>query len=130
MSISNPFATRGGRTALLALLAVLASRAAALWLPPAAVVAHMNSDRVRELWGVERAERDAKVPHVLVVRVGGHWYEVPAAARMKEASRWLDDWRHNVAQGVVAVLDAATRRPVVQFGPGGRVIGVTEAPRP
>jgi hypothetical protein len=121
---------RGWRAALLVLLAGLAARAAAHWLPPAAVVAHLNSEAVRRQWGVERAERDAKAPRLLVVRVGGHWYEVPAAARKVEASQWLEDWRHNVAQGVVAVLDAESDRPVVQFGPGGRVVGVAEKPRP
>ena len=111
------------------MLAGLAGPAAAHWLPPEAVVARLNSEPVRRRWGVERAERDAKAPRLLIVRVGKRWYELPAAIRKAEAGEWLGDWRHNVPQGVVAVLDAASDQPVVQFGPGGRILRVADPPR-
>jgi hypothetical protein len=110
------------------MLVALLAAAAARWLPPKAVVAHLNSAAVRRQWGVERAERDPKVPRLLVIHVSGHWYDVPAHARSRKAAEWLEDWRRNVAQGEVSVLDAGTDLPVVQFGAGDRVVGVTDQP--
>jgi hypothetical protein len=113
---------------VLALLAALLAAAAARWLPAKAVVAHLNSDAVRRQWGVERAERDPRAPERLVIRVSGHWYDVPAHGRSVKATGWLEDWRRSVAGGVVSVLDARTDLPVVQFGTDGRVAGVTDRP--
>jgi hypothetical protein len=62
--------------------------------------------------GVERAERDQRNPRLLLVRVGPAWFGQPAGARAAAVADWHADWRHAVPQGVVAVLDARTDRPV------------------
>jgi hypothetical protein len=120
---------RGRRAAAFAvLLAGLAVSARAHWVPPEAILAELNADAQRQRTGVERAVRDAAVPRLLVVRVGERWYKRPADVRRIEVGEWRETWRHTVAQGVVSVLDAATDRPVVRFGPGGAVIDVAPGP--
>jgi hypothetical protein len=101
--------------------------AAAHWTPPEAIVAELNADAGRGS-GVEGAERDAKVPRLLVIRVGDRWYALTPAARRAQAADWLGRWRASVDQGIVAVLDARTAKPVVEFGPGGTVKALGEAP--
>lgn len=71
--------------------------------------------------GVTRAARDETNPRVLVIRVGEEWFQLPEETRREQASRWRDEWRDSVEQGVVAVLDARTEAPVVRFGAGGKV---------
>jgi len=114
---------------VLAMLVGLSRAASAHWLTPEAIVAELNSPRAREVLGVEGAVRDEKAPRLLVIRVGEGWYRLPSAARRTQAKDWLSTWRHSVAEGVVAILDARTQKPVVHFGPGGRVEGVAAAPR-
>jgi len=77
---------------------------------------------------VENAYRDAKAPRLLVIRVGGPWYQRSAADRRTQAQSWQTLWRTNVPQGIVAVLDATTNTPVVQFGGDGEVTGLAAAP--
>jgi hypothetical protein len=101
--------------------------AAAHWTAPETILAELNGDTGRKL-GVERAERDAKLPRLLLVRVGERWYPLPAAARKAQAADWLARWRESVPQGIVAVLDARTATPVVDFGPRGTVEGVAASP--
>jgi len=113
--------------AVVALLAGLGGPAAAHWQSPEAILAQLDSEPARAL-GVERAARDEKTPRLLVIRVGDGWYAMSAAKRRTQAGAWLELWRHNVAQGIVAVLDARTDRPVVRFGPGGIVAEVADAP--
>jgi hypothetical protein len=98
-------------------------------IPPADVVARLNSPEVRQHLGVERAEQDAKQPRLLVVRVGPHWYELPVEGRRTRAVEWLATWRVSVPGGIVAVLDAGTDVPVVDYGAEGRVASVV-AKRP
>ena len=112
----------------LVLVATVAVRGVARWLPAAAVLAQMNGDHERRLWGIERAERDPAASRRLVVRVAGHWWDVPAPARAVAARRWRDEWRQAVADGEVAVVDAASGRAVVEFGPDGDVVEVTDRP--
>jgi hypothetical protein len=111
----------------LALAVLLAAQAAAHWLEPEAIVADLNGPAGRAL-GVERAVRDDKVPRLLVIRVGEQWYGLSPDRRRRQAAAWLETWRRNVGQGIVAVLDARTDTPVVRFGPGGRVVAVTRRP--
>ena len=88
---------------------------------PASVVEALNARDVRVALGVRRAERDEKNPRVLVVRVDPRWFAIDRGERLLQARIWRDDWRHAVGQGVVAVLDARTDLPVVDYGPGGAV---------
>jgi len=115
------------RPLAIALLVALGAPAAAHWVSPGAIVAQLNAEPGRAR-GVEQALRDGKSPRLLVIRVGERWYALPAAARRAQATAWLDLWRHNVAQGIVAILDDHSERPVVRFGSGGRVVGVSDTP--
>ena len=112
------------------LLALLAAAAAAHQVAPEAIVAGVVDPRVRDAWGVDSAYRDEKAPRLLVIRVGPHWYDRTPAARQKQAAAWHDLWSQNVRQGILAVVDATTGTPVVHFGRGGKVTGVTNRPAP
>jgi hypothetical protein len=121
---------RGRRTAaVLAVVAGLAAPAAGHWVTPEAIVAELNAEATRTRWGVEQATRDAKVPRLLIIRVGPRWYALPAAARRDQALEWRERWRHNVPQGVVSVLDAASDAPVVRYEPGGKAAVLTDPPK-
>jgi hypothetical protein len=110
-----------------ALLALAAARAAAHWPSPESMVAALNAPESRAATGVERAERDAANPRVLIVRVGTRWFGREGADRLVQARCWREDWRRTVPQGVVAVLDARSDAPVVGFGPRGAVFLRTAA---
>jgi hypothetical protein len=88
----------------------------------------MTAAETRASWGVEGAYRDAKAPRLLVIRVGAPWYERSAADRRTQAQTWQTLWRQNVPQGIVAILDAGTNAPAVQFGGDGEVTGLAAAP--
>jgi hypothetical protein len=114
----------------LGIVGALATVAGAHTVPAEAIVARLNEPASRAATGVERAERDPKVPRLLVVRVGESWYRRPATMREIEAASWWKLWRASVAQGVVSVLDAKTDVPVVRFA-RGEVAGVAgEPPQP
>jgi hypothetical protein len=93
---------------------------------PEDVVAMIAEPVARVAAGVERAERDMRNPRVLLVRVGPEWFARPRDARAAGAAEWRDAWRRAVPDGVVAVLDAATDRVVVRWGPGGAVVDVRD----
>jgi hypothetical protein len=86
----------------------------------------MAEPATRVAAGVERAERDLRNPRVLLVRVGPDWFARPRDARATAAAEWREAWRRAVPDGVVAVLDAATARAVVRWGPGGAVVAVRD----
>lgn len=84
-------------------LLATAARAGAHWLTPETIVAEIAGQRAL---GVERAERDPHNARVLLVHVGPRWQTLPAETRAERAQAWRAAWRHSVAQGVVAVVDA------------------------
>ena len=86
---------------------------------PDAIVARLGGETARRDAGVESAARDARLPRLLVVRVGPAWTALPAERRAALAAAWWQAWRHAVPQGVVAILDAATGRSVVSFAADG-----------
>jgi hypothetical protein len=100
------------------------------WEEPDAIVADLNTDTTRRTVGVEQAIRDPNAPRLLVIRVGERWNELPEPTRIAQATAWLERWRHNVAQGIVAILDARSDRPVIRFGPGGTVAAVHASASP
>lgn len=116
------------RRAAVGLLVLLAVPAAAHWVSPESIVAGVNADETRRRWGVETAERDAKTPRLLVIRVGPGWYARSVPDRTAQAAAWYDFWHHNVPRGIVSILDAKSETPVVQFGRGGSVTEVTAVP--
>lgn len=95
---------------------------------PETVVADLGSPQAAEQSGIARVERDARQPRLLVVRVGEGWWKLPTEVRRDRARGWADRWRHAVPQGIIAVLDARTDRPVVRFGARGEVVGVAPVP--
>ena len=94
---------------------------------PVDVVATIAEPAARVAAGVERVERDARNPRVLLVRVGPQWFARPRDARAVAAAEWREAWRRAVPDGVVAVLDGATDRAVVRWGPGGVVADVRDS---
>ena len=101
----------------LALLAVSAGMASAHWLRPEEIVADLANDpQLRQRVGVTGVHNDPKLPRLLIVNVRrGVWQSVPETERVRLAEEWLDTWRHNVPEGIVAVLDAATQQSLVNF---------------
>ena len=102
------------------LLAAAVGGAAAHWLTADDVMRELREPATRESFDVIRIERHPDLERLLVIRVGPGWQRVAAAARREAAESWLARWRHAVPQGIVAVLDAATDRSLVNFEPGGR----------
>ncbi len=89
---------------------------------PEEVVAKIASPPVREAYGILTVERAPEVPRLLVVRVGRKWNELPVTMRQDAATEWQALWRHAVAQGIVAVLDANTGAPVINFDAQGHAL--------
>lgn len=109
------------RSAIVFLALAVAGAAAAHSPTPASLLESLNAPAARAALGVERAEQDRINPRILIVRVGGRWFDLDGADRLLQARIWRDDWRRAVPRGVVAVLDARSDAPVVGFGPGGTV---------
>ena len=84
----------------------------------------MTAEKTRAAFGVEGAYRDVKAPRLLVIRVGGRWYDRSEADRRAQAESWHELWRKNVPQGIVSILDAKTGAPAVRFDRNGQVAGV------
>jgi hypothetical protein len=118
------------RRAAAGIVFLLAAPALAHWVAPESIVAGAVAESTRAAWGVEHAYRDEKAPRLLVIRVGPRWYERSPADRRTQATAWADLWRQNVPQGVVAILDAATAKPAVQFGQRGEIVGLLEKKSP
>ena len=102
------------------LVAAVVGGAVAHWLTADDVMTELRQPAARERFDVIRVERHPDLERLLVIRVGPGWQRVAAAARREAAESWLARWRHAVPRGIVAVLDAATDRPLVNFEPGGR----------
>lgn len=105
-----------------ACLTCLAAAAAAHWPRPEDVIGRIGSQAMRETLGVVEVARDPRLPRLLVVRVGEKWPEAEPSARRAAAEEWWSSWRHIVSQGIVAVLEQGTERPLVNFDPDGRAI--------
>jgi hypothetical protein len=110
------------RWALLSLALVLAvagaGRLLAHWIPPETIIANLSTDGLlREKVGVRRVERQGRV---LILRVDHDvWARLPADDRRALAEEWLRVWRHNVDQGVVAVVRATDDQPLVNYDATG-----------
>src|SRR5215470_8672983 len=112
----------GVLTLALVIITSASGGARAHTVTPEEVVAKIASPPVREAYGILTVERAPEVPRLLVVRVGDKWNELPVTMREDAASDWLVLWRHAVAQGIVAVLDGKTGRPVINFDAQGRAV--------
>jgi len=102
------------------LLAAHVTAAVAHWLAAEDVVTELRDPAYRERFGVTRVDRHPDLERLLVIRVGPGWQRVAPATRRQTAESWLARWQLAVPQGIVAVLDAASDRSLVNFDPGGR----------
>jgi len=96
--------------------------AAAHSVDPESVVRELRAPALRERFDVRAVERHADLPRLLVVRVGPGWPRVASGRRRESAEAWLARWRHAVPQGIVAIVDAASGRSLVNFDVGGRAV--------
>lgn len=109
--------------ALLAVLSLLAAApVGAHWVSPAEIVAGLNQNpALKQATGVVEARRDPALPRLLLIRVDRRvWDTVPLEKRLALAQDWHDTWRHNVDEGIIAILDAKTDDSLVQFDAAGR----------
>lgn len=102
---------------VVASLLLWSAAAAAHWLQPEEIVAGLAHDaQLRASVGVLDVYRDPKLPRLLVIKVQrDRWEAAPTTMRIQLAEEWLATWRHNVPEGIVAVLDAGTAQSVVHF---------------
>jgi hypothetical protein len=84
---------------------------------PEDIVAGLASDpQLRERLGVVAVHIEPQLPRLLIIKVDrARWEAAAPETRIKLAEEWLETWRHNVPEGIVAVLDAATEQSVVNF---------------
>ena len=95
--------------------------ATAHWLRPEEIVGGLNHDAAAAgHLGVVRAYRESHLKRLLVITVDAkRWNASPAERRVQAAEEWLQLWRHNVPEGIVAVVDSQTQRAVVRFDASG-----------
>lgn len=95
---------------------------------PEQVIAWLADPVRREAFAIRDVRRDPALPRLLLVRVTARWHTVPAAERVEAAEHWRHLWRDGVAGGIVAVLDAESDAPVVNFDARGRARLVAAPP--
>jgi hypothetical protein len=110
---------RFARTLAAAVALLAGAPAGAHWVAPEDVIAQITEPASRARLDVLAAERDPRLPRLLVVRVGERWSALGAALRRETAESWRERWRHVVAGGVVAVTDAEGHS-LVSFDAAGR----------
>jgi hypothetical protein len=101
-------------------LACLTTLAHAHWARPEQVIAALGSTAVREAFDITEVVRHATLERLLLIRVGPRWAAVPASERRAAAERWMTHWREAVPQGIIAILQDGTDRPLVNFDAQGR----------
>jgi len=109
-----------GAALLLSLLGPALARAH--WIKPEEIIAGIKQDdNLRRNLGVVDARADPRMPRMLVIEIRRDaWDEVAADKRLGVAGLWYETWRHNVDQGIVAIVDAKTGQSLVHFDPAGR----------
>lgn len=107
---------------MMACVTVLAPAVDAHWQRPEDVMARIVAPASRETLGVVTATRDPRLPRLLIIRVGAPWAAADTARRRHVAEEWWTAWRHVVPQGIVAILEEGSDRPLVNFGVGGRAV--------
>lgn len=98
-----------------------AAPAAAHWLEPEEIIAGLSQNQgLRQKAGLVSVRADPALPRLLVIRVNAdQWQSLPAEQRLSLAQQWQDDWSHNVEAGIVAILDAKTDAPLVNYDATG-----------
>ena len=105
-----------------ALLAAATAPALAHWLSPKEITGGLNQNQpLKERTGLVSAREDPDLPRLLVIKMNRErWLTVPPEQRLFLAQQWYDDWSHNVEEGIVAILDAATDKPLVNYDAAGK----------
>jgi len=98
--------------AALALLLGAATPALTHWVSPDDVVAGLRDPATQRAFGVVDVTRDARLPRLLVVKVGPEWEGVDPELRRQAAEAWQELWREAAPAGVLAIVDAAGRSRV------------------
>lgn len=98
--------------AALALLLGAAAPALAHWVSPDDVVAGLREPASRRAFGILEVTRDARLPRLLVVKVGPEWEGVDPELRRQAAESWQQLWREASPSGVLAIVDTAGRSRV------------------
>jgi len=104
------------------LLALSPATARAHWLKPEEIIAGLNQNPVlHDSVGLVQARTQANLSRLLVVTVRrSTWDQVPPEKRLSLAQDWYDTWRHNVDQGIVAIVDSKTEKSLVHFDGAGK----------
>ncbi|MCX8073504.1 MAG: hypothetical protein N3C12_13810 [Candidatus Binatia bacterium] len=99
-------------------MTILVLTAHAHWIPPDQIVASLRNDEtLRTRVGVRSIERQGRI---LMIRVDPNlWTTVEPNLRRELAENWYQVWRHNVEQGIVAVLALPDDAPLVNFDASG-----------
>ncbi len=105
--------------AALTLLSLPARPALGHWISPEQIIGGLrNNPQLRDSVGVFEVQRNKRI---LIIRViPATWQGVPAADRLHLAAEWWETWRHNVKEGVVAVVDARDDTSLVNFDGEGQ----------
>ena len=108
------------RAALLAaaLLVALAATTPAIahWIKPEEIIAGLQNPLLENAVGIAEAHRDPNLPRLLIIAIHSQrWEQVPEADRIKMAADWYQTWRHNVPEGIVAVVDADTHNSLIHY---------------
>ena len=106
--------------AVVTALAVLAPSAWAHSVKPEQVIASLRAPSLRESLGVVAVERSGGLPRLLVIAVDARWRQAAPQARRAAAEDWYQRWRRSAPQGIVAIVDAASRDSLVSFDGNGR----------
>lgn len=106
--------------------------AVAHWTRPEDIVVGLATDaQLRDRVGVVSVEQQAELPRLLVIKVRrDRWQSLTPAQRKQLAEEWWENWRHNVPEGIVAVLDASSEQSVVNFDGVGQARLVTDTTMP
>lgn len=108
---------------LLAVGALLAAdrshQARAHWIPPQQIVARLGNDvSLRTLFGIREVEQQDRL---LIIRVDPKIWAASAPERRRAlAEEWYRLWRHNVNQGIVAIVAAGNDEPLVNYDATGQ----------
>jgi hypothetical protein len=98
---------------------MLAAAAAAHWVKPEDVIARLQAPELRARFDIVSVAPNAKLPRLVLIRVGPKWHEVPEDQRTSAAEQWQHLWRDSTPGGVIAILDATSDAPLVNFDAQG-----------
>jgi hypothetical protein len=98
---------------------LLAAATAAHSVRPEDVVARLQSPELRARFDILSVAPNPKLPRLVLIRVGPKWHDVPNGDRIHAAEQWQHLWRDSMPGGIVAILDAASDAPLVNFDAEG-----------